>query len=102
MRKNLRREFLKKSILGISGAALIPGKLEAAFAVDRNQNEMPHLPTRILGKTGIKTPLISMGAGNANDPNFIKASYYNGIKLFFSATEYQCRNVLIILKFQLL
>lgn len=88
MGKNLRREFLKKSILGLSGAAMIPGTLKAVFAVDRKQNEIPLLPTRILGKTGINAPLISMGAGNANDPNFIKASYYSGIKLFFSATYY--------------
>ena len=48
----------------------------------------PVLPSRILGKTGIKTPLLSLGAGNVNDPNFIKASYHAGVKLFFSATYY--------------
>jgi predicted aldo/keto reductase-like oxidoreductase len=88
MEKNHRREFLKKSILGISGAALIPGALKADLADDMKQNEIPDLPKRILGRTGIKTPLISMGAGNANDPNFVKAAYYAGIKLFFSATYY--------------
>ena len=88
MEKNHRREFLKMSILGISGAALIPGTLKATLDVDSQQNEIPDLPNRILGRTGIKTPLISMGAGNANDPNFVKAAYFAGIKLFFSATYY--------------
>jgi uncharacterized protein len=88
MEKNMRREFLKKSIMGISGAALIPGTYKSNLNREKQEKDIPVLPTRILGKTGIKTPLISMGAGNANDPNFIKASYYNGIRLFFSATYY--------------
>jgi uncharacterized protein len=88
MEKNQRREFLKKSFLGISGAALIPGTFKASMTNDTQKNEIPDLPIRILGKTGIKTPVLSMGAGNANDPNFVKAAYHAGIKLFFSATYY--------------
>lgn len=88
MEKSQRREFLKKSILGLSGAALVPLTLEAARIADLQQNVIPVLPTRILGKTGIKTPLLSMGAGSANDPGFVKAAYFTGVKLFFSATYY--------------
>ncbi|MCJ7446147.1 MAG: aldo/keto reductase [Bacteroidales bacterium] len=88
MKSNQRREFLKKSLLGLSGAALIPGSLKAAINVNIEQAEIPVLPSRILGSTGIKTPLISMGTGPANNPNFIKSAYYAGVKLFFSATYY--------------
>jgi len=46
------------------------------------------LPGRTLGKTGMTTPLISMGAGDASSPNLIRMGYDAGIKLFFSATYY--------------
>jgi len=88
MEKNQRREFLKTSILGLTGAAFIPSALKPEPFIEPVQNDLPVLPYRILGKTGIKTPLISLGAGNVNDSNFIKASYHAGVKLFFSATYY--------------
>ena len=86
--KSKRREFIKKSFMGLSGATLIPGTPKASFGVNAGQNQIPALPWRILGKTGIKTPLISMGTGSSNDPNFVRSAYYAGIKLFFSATYY--------------
>ncbi|OFY79297.1 MAG: hypothetical protein A2V46_08685 [Bacteroidetes bacterium RBG_19FT_COMBO_42_7] len=46
------------------------------------------LPVRILGKTGIKTPLISFGTSGALDTGFIRSAYETGIKMFFSATYY--------------
>jgi uncharacterized protein len=88
MEKNHRREFLKKSIIGISGAALIPGTLGSGLNLKPEQNQVPDLPCRLLGRTGIKTSLISMGAGNSNSPGLILAAYNAGIKLFFSATYY--------------
>lgn len=88
MKTNQRREFLKKSLLGISGAALMPGALSAFAGPDEEQDKIPQLPGRMLGKTGIKTPLLSVGAGNANNPGFIRSAYYSGVKLFFSATYY--------------
>ena len=85
MENNQRRDFLKKSILGISGAALLPRALRASSS---GQSALPSLPGRILGKTGIKTPLISMGTSGATNPGFIRSAYDAGIKLFFSATYY--------------
>ena len=66
----------------------MPSLLKSEASSNPVQIEIPVLPYRILGKTGIKTPLISLGAGNVNNSNFIKASYHAGIKLFFSATYY--------------
>lgn len=90
MDKKHRRDFLKKSILGISAAAIAPGVVKASTVFDAPllQDAIPDLPSRILGRTGLKTPLISLGAGGAYDPNFVKAAYYAGIKFFFSATYY--------------
>jgi predicted aldo/keto reductase-like oxidoreductase len=88
MEKDNRRKFLKKSILGISGAALIPGIMKENIANTALKASPPELPVRLLGKTGIKTPLLSMGTADATNPGFIRAGYEAGIKLFFSATYY--------------
>ncbi len=85
MTKN-RREFIKKSLLGIPAAAMVPGTFyrnsEFSFTTP------PELPCRTLGRTGIKAPVISFGTSGALDTGFIRAAYEGGIKLFFSATYY--------------
>jgi len=112
MRRNQRREFLKKSLAGICGAAVVPGAWKPRSAggaergAGRGSGEVeglracvtrgdgkgalseapPSLPGRPLGKTGITTPLISMGTANATSVDFIRQGYDGGIKLFFSAT----------------
>jgi len=88
MKNKSRREFLKESLIGFSGITIIPGTLKA-YGNDMPAGLLlPELPGRVLGKTGIKTPLISLGAGNATAPGFIRSAYEAGIKLFFSATYY--------------
>jgi predicted aldo/keto reductase-like oxidoreductase len=84
MESNSRRSFLKKSIIGLSGAALLPANLNIGEGIAGT----PELPFRILGKTGIKTPLISFGTAGALDAGFIRSAYEAGIKMFFSATYY--------------
>lgn len=84
MENNNRRQFLRKSIIGLSGAALIPVNLNFVTS----KAIPPELPFRTLGKTGIRTPLISMGTSDASASGFIRAAYEAGIKLFFSATYY--------------
>jgi predicted aldo/keto reductase-like oxidoreductase len=86
MNSNNRREFIKKSLLGIPAAAFIPGSISG----NSNMNNFtpPELPSRVLGKTGIKAPVISFGTSGALDTGFIRAAYEGGIKLFFSATYY--------------
>ncbi len=88
MRNNKRREFLKKSVLGITGVTLLQGKARSTESPDVRQGKIAELPSRVLGRTGIRAPLISLGAGGAYDPNFVRAAYDAGIKLFFSATYY--------------
>ena len=84
MENNNRRQFLKKSIIGLSGAALMPVGLKMGTKI----SGPPELPFRTLGKTGIKTPLISMGTSDATASGFVRAAYEAGIKIFFSATYY--------------
>lgn len=84
MENNNRRQFLKKSFIGLSGAALLP----ANISLGRGKSTPPQLPFRTLGKTGINIPLISMGTSDATASGFIRAAYEAGIKVFFSATYY--------------
>ena len=86
MKNNNRRNFIKKSFLGISGAAILPKTIKNyCNSININTSE---LPSRTLGKTGLKIPMISLGASGASEPAFVKAAYNAGIKLFFSATYY--------------
>jgi uncharacterized protein len=88
MKTNNRRTFLKQSIIGISGVAIAPGLINGGSNAAGLIAPPPELPIRVLGKTGIRIPLISMGTAGATDPGFIRAVYEAGIKLFFSATYY--------------
>ena len=87
MDKNSRRQFLKKSVIGLAGAAMVPGTINSD-SVSAKMDPAADLPARILGKTGIKTPLISFGTSGALDTGFIRSAYASGIKMFFSATYY--------------
>lgn len=87
MKNNNRREFLKKSLIGISGTALIPGALKGNSPANPS-NGPADLPVRTLGRTGIRTPLISFGTSGALDTGFIRSAYEAGVKMFFSATYY--------------
>jgi len=88
MGKYRRREFLKQSLVGICGATFIPGTWRATFGESGEKGAVPSLANRTLGRTGIQTPLISMGTGEASSTNLIRMGYDGGIKLFFSATYY--------------
>ncbi len=94
MVKSPRREFLKKGLAGICGAAVVPGIMNARSAPSASAppadaaGEIPSLPSRPLGKTGLTTPLISMGTAEAATTEFIRQGYDAGIKFFFSATYY--------------
>lgn len=88
MKSNNRRDFLKRGLLGISGVALVPGIIKRGSLLSNSIKTSPDLPVRVLGKTGIKIPLISMGTSEATAPGLVRAAYEAGIKLFFSATYY--------------
>jgi uncharacterized protein len=86
MKANHRRDFLR-SLLGLSGAALLPGALKAT-TLSSGIKTAPGMPVRPLGKTGITVPLLSMGTGDTNNPSLVKAALDNGIKLLGTSTYY--------------
>jgi predicted aldo/keto reductase-like oxidoreductase len=89
MKINQRREFLKKSLAGISAAALLPGFTSKSIANAVSQlNGEQDLASRTLGKTSLKLPVISMGTSNINNPALILSAMDSGIKLFTTSSYY--------------
>lgn len=84
---NHRREFLKKSILGISAAAFIPASLKST-STSTATPAINELPARTLGRTGLKLPVLSMGTGDTQNPALVKAAIDNGILLLGTSAYY--------------
>lgn len=86
MKTNPRRDFLKKSILGLSGAALIPQSFKEVCNADSPL--INELPARTLGKTGLRIPVLSMGTGDTNNPALVKKVMESGVRLFGTSSYY--------------
>jgi hypothetical protein len=82
-----RRGFLKTGITGAAGIMALSPSLVAGSSSKQEQEE--NIIYRILGKTGLKVPVISFGVMNSEDANLCKAAYEKGIKLFDTANGYQ-------------
>jgi predicted aldo/keto reductase-like oxidoreductase len=86
-----RRHFIKKSVAGLAGVAILPSvmkgdtkekTLEAAL---KRKTKMIY---RTLGKTGLKLPIISMGVMNAYNPRLVEAALDAGIVHLDTAWSY--------------
>lgn len=83
-----RRNFLRLSVVAGAGAMLLPGS--SAVAAGRFKQEEPEkIPTRILGRTGVELPVLSMGVMRADNPSVVRAAYNSGIFYFDTAHGYQ-------------
>lgn len=86
-----RREFLSKSLSGITAAGLlsISGKKPPSH-IQRELVQRPekNIIYRTLGKTNIHLPLVSMGVMNTLDSAVVKKSYEIGVRHFDTAGEY--------------
>ena len=81
-----RREFLFKT-MGGAAAAGIMGKTGLKLSAQAAKNTQP--VTRVLGRTGIRVPVVSMGVMNADNPALVKRSFEMGIRHFDTASGYQ-------------
>ena len=72
---------------GACGARLTANNLNNPQLAGKNKMQF-----RVLGKTGIKLPVVSMGVMNANNPNLVKAAWESGIRHFDTAWYYQNGN----------
>ena len=85
-----RRKFLYSSagLLATAGmATLTPGVVAAASATEKKA-AAGEITYRTLGKTGLKLPIVSMGAGACNDPGLVQACYEIGMRHFDTAANY--------------
>jgi predicted aldo/keto reductase-like oxidoreductase len=87
-----RRSFLKKSLAGAAGlgalslAGTAAGSGEAAPGAGDNKSGFP---TRALGRTGIRLPIVSMGVMNADNENLVRAALDAGLVHLDTAHGYQ-------------
>jgi predicted aldo/keto reductase-like oxidoreductase len=84
-----KRNFIKLSLGGIA-AGLLPGFVKASnnFKSADEILKTDNPVCRILGKTGIKLPIISSGTLPENNENLTKTIFQSGIKHFDSAYSY--------------
>lgn len=84
-----RRNFLKVAVAG--GAAMLAPKLGAASKQESVQLIKPpkKLIYRMLGNTGIKVPVVSMGVMRSDNPGLVKAALEAGILHLDTAHGYQ-------------
>jgi predicted aldo/keto reductase-like oxidoreductase len=83
-----RRQFLSASLTGLAAAGLTtlgPGLAAAQEKAEEPTSRMIH---RTLGKTGIKLPIVGMGAMNSDNPELVQASYEAGVRHFDTASLY--------------
>ncbi len=83
-----RRKFISAGVAGIAGALVYPKTVIASGNMKQEKN----IVYRILGKTGLKVPVVSFGVMRADNPALCKAAYENGINFFDTANVYQGGN----------
>jgi predicted aldo/keto reductase-like oxidoreductase len=98
-----RRRFISTSLAGIAAAGLtgfsprLAGAQEeaaetaegtAGAAAEEAKQEEGDIIYRDLGKTGIRVPIVNMGAMNSDNPELVKGSYELGARLFDTASLY--------------
>ena len=79
-----RRDFLKKTATGLGGFVYLRTSL----------TRPPDAPekfegTRVLGKTGIRLPIVSMGVMNTDNPHLVRAALDAGYVFLDTAQGYQ-------------
>ena len=79
-----RRDFLKTTATGLGGFAYLNATL----------TRPPDAPekfeaTRVLGRTGIRVPIVSMGVMNTDNPQLVRAALDAGYVFFDTAQGYQ-------------
>jgi uncharacterized protein len=90
-----RRKFLGDSTKQLVMLNLVGLTATSASINNTNQSKEKQgtkIQYRILGKTGIRIPIVSMGVMNANNPNLLKGAWDTGIRHFDTAWVYQNGN----------
>lgn len=84
-----RREFLNKSVLGaavVGAAPYIAGAKTTPTGAENNEKNK--IVQRVLGRTGIKVPVISLGCGSTGNPAIVRAALDMGMTHLDTAHYY--------------
>ncbi len=87
-----RRTFLKTTALAgtaVSMGGLSLRDLAARDTPEKTESSPNQMIHRVLGRTDIRLPIISMGVMNANNSGVVAASYDRGVRHFDTAAYYQ-------------
>jgi predicted aldo/keto reductase-like oxidoreductase len=89
-----RRRFIKQGLLGVTGAGLAAHSLRTISPGSGNlpgrdtRKDADKVLSRMLGKTGIELPVVSMGTGDTDNPNLVRAGMDGGIMLYATSRYY--------------
>jgi uncharacterized protein len=83
-----RRDFLKSSAAGLGGLIYLSSNEKGLSAKEPGTKE-EKITYRILGKTGIKLPVITMGVMNTSNPALVQAALSSGLYFLDTAQTYQ-------------
>ncbi len=92
MNNNSRRKFLKNATGLVATGLVANSALGSTIQYIKPADEKKELICRILGRTGISLPIVSMGVMNSNNPNLLKVGWQSGIRHFDTAWNYQMGN----------
>jgi predicted aldo/keto reductase-like oxidoreductase len=87
-----RRRFIRNSFITMTGAGLSEKLFSTSGEEDKSAKKERKYVYRTLGKTGIEIPVVSMGTGNCDNPNLVRAALDQGVKLFVTHEYYQKGN----------
>ncbi|MDR1454702.1 MAG: aldo/keto reductase [Tannerella sp.] len=87
-KKVSRRNFFRWSATAGASALLFPNVAASAHGASSGSRTGEY-PTRILGRTGLEVPILSMGVMRADNPNVVRAAYEAGLTFFDTAHGYQ-------------
>ncbi len=87
--KNTRRDFLKKGVTGLAGAAILPTSVKSLNSL-RGEKQEKKFIYRTLGKTGIKLPVVSMGSYYS--ATIVKSAFDMGVRHIDTSSEYNNGN----------
>ena len=79
-----RREFLIKSITGVTSVSLLPSLIKGEGRAKREKNSI----YRTLGRTELKIPIVSLGCGLVDNPQLVRAALDAGVFHFDTAPGY--------------
>ncbi|NJK95253.1 MAG: hypothetical protein HC905_10365 [Bacteroidales bacterium] len=75
MNTNDRRKFLKTGLLAAGIIPVIGSELKSSGPLTTIKKADNDFVYRTLGKTGLKVPVISMGAGDTTNPKLVEAAW---------------------------